>query len=74
MANIFLYTIISVFIVSCISFVGVLTLLIKKELSKKVLLILVSLSAGTLFGGAFLHLLPEATEHTGFTPPFPFWY
>tara|TARA_Y100000310_G_scaffold345531_1_gene466069 strand:- start:3990 stop:4637 length:648 start_codon:yes stop_codon:yes gene_type:complete len=28
---------------------------------------MVSLSAGTLFGGAFLHLLPEAVENTGFT-------
>ena len=30
------------------------------------LLFLVSLSAGTLFGGAFLHLLPETIEESGF--------
>jgi len=28
----------------------------------KILLILVSLSAGALMGGAFLHLIPEAIE------------
>ncbi len=67
MNQIIMYTIASVFIVSCISFVGALTLLIKKDLSKKMLLILVSLSAGTLFGGAFLHLLPEAVGDSGLT-------
>ena len=30
---------------------------------------LVSLSAGTLFGGAFLHLLPETVSELGFTLP-----
>ena len=34
---------------------------------EKTLLFLVSISAGTLFGGAFLHLLPEAIEESGFT-------
>ena len=34
---------------------------------KEVLLLLVSLSAGTLFGGAFLHLLPEAVKRSGFS-------
>lgn len=60
------YVIISVIIVSLVSLVGVVTLLWKGKL-EKILLLLVSLSAGTLFGGAFLHLLPEAIEKEGFS-------
>jgi zinc and cadmium transporter len=63
--GIILYTIISVIVVSLISLIGAATLL-KKYKSDKFLLMLVSLSAGTLFGGAFLHLLPEAVEMNGF--------
>ena len=60
------YTILSVIIVSLVSFVGVLSLSFKDKFLKKMLLFLVSLSAGTLFGGAFLHLLPETIEESGF--------
>jgi len=60
------YTIFSVIIVSLVSLVGIISLSFKKNL-KLLLLPLVSLSAGTLFGGAFLHLLPEAVEKAGFT-------
>ncbi len=62
-----LLTILSVIVVSLVSLVGVITLLWKKKNLDDFLLILVSLSAGTLFGGAFLHLLPEAVEEKGFT-------
>lgn len=55
----------STFLVSLISFVGTLTLLVKERLLEKILLSLVSLSAGVLLGGAFLHLLPEAIETLG---------
>ena len=34
----------------------------EKEILSKILIFLVSLSAGALMGGAFLHLLPEASE------------
>ncbi|MBI2103147.1 ZIP family metal transporter [Candidatus Woesearchaeota archaeon] len=61
------YAIISVLIVSLISLVGVATMSLYSKNIQKTLLILVSLSAGTLFGGAFLHLLPEAVELNGFT-------
>ncbi len=57
-----LWTLASVVIVSLVSLVGVISLLWKWKRLDKMLLILVSLSAGTLFGGAFLHLLPEAAE------------
>ena len=62
-----LLTILSVIVVSLVSLIGVVTLLWKKKNLDDFLLILVSLSAGTLFGGAFLHLLPEAVEREGFT-------
>jgi zinc and cadmium transporter len=54
----------STFLVSLISLVGIFTLIIKDELLKKILLTLVGFSAGALMGGAFLHMLPEALEHS----------
>ncbi|RJQ37324.1 MAG: ZIP family metal transporter [Dehalococcoidia bacterium] len=57
--------IIATMIISLIAFVGALTLVLKKELLNKALLILVALSAGALLGGAFLHLLPEAIADKG---------
>ena len=62
-----IYAIVSVIIVSLVSLAGVLTLSFGEKKLHKFLLILVSLSAGTLLGGAFLHLLPEVVEERGFT-------
>ena len=53
--------------VSLFSLVGVLFIFMRKKQLDKVLLFLVSLSAGSLFGGALLHLLPEIVEEAGFT-------
>jgi len=50
--------------ISLISFVGVLTLMLKERILERILLVLVSLSAGALMGGAFLHLMPEAIEES----------
>ena len=61
------YTIISVLIVSLVSFIGVLSLSLSHKTMDKLLLTLVSISAGTLFGGALLHLLPEAAGESGLT-------
>lgn len=61
-----IYTLISVIVVSLVSLLGVISLLWKRERLDKMLMLLVSLSAGTLFGTAFLHLLPEAVEERGF--------
>jgi zinc and cadmium transporter len=58
--SIYYYTISSIAIVSLISFVGVLVFSVSPEKLKKITLWLVSLSAGTLLGDSFLHLLPEA--------------
>ena len=67
MPNVALFTLTSVFAVSLISFIGILTLTLKENGLKKFLLFMVSFSAGTLFGDAFIHLLPEAAEASGFT-------
>ncbi len=66
MLDVWVYTLVSVLIVSLISFVGVLTLSIKADKLKKILLYMVSFSTGALFGDAFIHLLPEVVEETGF--------
>lgn len=65
--GVWLNSLVSVFIVSVLSLVGIFTLAVKKDNLEKVLLFFVSFSAGALFGGAFFHLLPEAVEEYGFT-------
>ena len=65
MGPVFLYALASVFIVSTISFIGIITLSIKESKLKNVLIYFVSFSAGALFGDAFIHLLPEAVENNG---------
>jgi len=55
----------STFAMSLIAWVGIITLLLKEELLKKIILPLVAFSAGALLGGAFLHLIPETMVRTG---------
>ncbi len=50
-------------IVSLGSLIGVVTLAIKESNLQKIIMLLVSFSAGTMMGGAFLHLMPEAAEY-----------
>ncbi|MDD2703212.1 MAG: ZIP family metal transporter [Candidatus Omnitrophica bacterium] len=52
-------------VVSLISFIGIVSLLLKDNLLERLLFILISFSAGALIGGAFLHLIPEAVEKSG---------
>jgi zinc and cadmium transporter len=63
----------SVLVVSGVSLVRVLTLGLGMARLRKLLLILVSLSVGTLFGSTFFHLLPEAFANQGFGPAVPAW-
>lgn len=60
-------TILSVLIVSLISLVGIFFVFLKRKTLDKLLIFLVSLAAGSLLGGAFLHLIPEIIEGTGFS-------
>jgi len=46
--------------------IGLLTFRLKAESLKKIVLYFVSFSAGGLFGDAFIHLIPEAAEESGF--------
>jgi len=62
-----MYIILSVLIVSLISVIGILFIFLRQKTLDKLLIFLVSLSAGSLLGGAFLHLLPEIIEETGFS-------
>ncbi|MBU0536291.1 MAG: ZIP family metal transporter [Nanoarchaeota archaeon] len=66
MLDSWIYTILSVVIISLISLVGIVGVAVRKELLKKVLFFLVSFSVGALLGGAFIHLLPETFEEYGF--------
>ncbi|MBN1543852.1 ZIP family metal transporter [Candidatus Woesearchaeota archaeon] len=66
-SEIWIYTLVSVSLVSILSLIGVVTLGMSDRLLNKILLFLVSFSAGALFGGAFFHLIPEASEESGIT-------
>ena len=66
MVGIWVYALLSVFLVSLVSFVGIFTLSIKLEKLKKMLIYLISFSAGALFGDAFIHLIPELIEEDAF--------
>jgi len=56
------WILLSVILISCVSFVGIVSLLLKKSLLHRLLVYLVGFAAGALLGDAFLHLLPEAAE------------
>lgn len=62
---IWLAALISVFLVSLISLVGIFALSIKEKVIKRNSILLVSFSAGALFGDAIIHLLPEVFEKMG---------
>src|SRR4030042_1334302 len=64
--SVFVAIIIATFIISLISFVGVLTFFLKEQFLNRILLYLVAFSAGGLIGAAFLDLLPEAISGTVF--------
>jgi zinc and cadmium transporter len=61
MINLF-YIIIGTFSITLCVWAAVFLLALKKDTLKKITIFLVSLSAGSFLGGAFLHLLPEAAE------------
>lgn len=61
--EVWIYTILSVLIVSIVSLIGIFTIGLKEKKIHSFAIILVSLAAGTLLGDAFIHLIPEAFEH-----------
>lgn len=50
----------SVTVVSLIAFIGIVFIGLKESALKRILIASVGFASGTLLGGAFLHLLPEA--------------
>lgn len=58
-----LYTILSILLVSLMALAGIIFLVLKYQLFKKIQTLLISFAIGTLLGGAFLHLIPESLEH-----------
>ncbi len=59
------WIILSGLLMSAIALVGIVTLLLRPATLDRLLLPLVALAAGSLIGGAFFHLIPEAVEATG---------
>ena len=70
MITTWLYAIAAVLVVSLVSLIGILTLAIKEKIMHQIIIYLVSLSAGALLGGAFIHLIPEGMEAYGSSPTF----
>lgn len=60
--NTLIWILLATLFVSLISLIGIITISLKTRILKKILSLLVALSAGALLGGAFLHLIPEALE------------
>jgi len=61
---ILIYIILSTFLVSLLSLIGITALALREKILNKVVFYLVSLSIGGLMGGAFFHLLPEAIDES----------
>ncbi len=59
---VYFYILLALLITSLLSLIGVFFFKISVSKLEKVIMFLVSLSAGTLLGDSFLHLLPEAVE------------
>ena len=62
--SIYTYTILAVLLVSAVSLTGILTLSMSRKKLDEIMTYMVSFATGTLFGGALIHLLPEAYENT----------
>jgi zinc and cadmium transporter len=66
---IFLYILLAVIIVSLISIIGLVLLSLRTKTLHKITHLLVSFAAGSMIGGALLHILPESIDEIpGLTP------
>jgi zinc transporter ZupT len=66
-----LYILATTFFIALLAFVGVFALSLKEKLLNKILLVLVSLSAGAIMGGGFIYisatdLVPEIKKELDF--------
>ena len=60
-----LYAVLAVVVVSILSLVGVFAISLKEATLDRILFVLLSFSAGSILGAAYLDLLPEAIEFLG---------
>jgi zinc and cadmium transporter len=68
-AQVWLYSLTAVVVISAISLVGSIGLVMSRDALQKAVFYLVAFAAGALLGDAFFHLLPEIAEsEAGFTP------
>lgn len=70
----FAWIMVSGIAMSALALVGSVTLLMSAERLQRILLPLVAFAAGTLLGGAMLHMLPGAIEITGPQPAVFLWF
>jgi zinc and cadmium transporter len=61
MIDVLLMSVAATVLVSLVSFIGLLGLGLKTKVLDRIIFLLIGLSAGTLIGDAFIHLIPEAT-------------
>lgn len=62
---VWLYSLLSVLVVSVVSLIGIFFLSLNEVRLQRILFLLVSFAVGALFGDAFIHLLPESFNHLG---------
>ena len=66
-SSVWTQTIVSVLIVSVISFVGIVLLVLREDRLRQIVPLLVSFAVGALLGDALFHILPELAEDGGIT-------
>ena len=67
MLSTWIWILASVLTISLVSFIGVVTIFVRRARLQPALFVLVSLAVGAMLGDTFLHLLPESFERTGDT-------
>lgn len=58
---------------SCIALVGAVTLVLSAQTLEKIVLPLIAFAAGSLIGGAFLHMIPAGISSYGNTTTYYLW-
>ena len=61
-----LWILIACLLNSLVAFVGIILFVFKEKTLKKTIKLLIGLATGTLLGGAFFHLFPEAIDNLGY--------
>ena len=73
MLSVWLYTLSSVFVISLVSFIGLVTIFVKPHRLQATVFIVVGLAVGAMMGDAFIHLLPESFRLAGYSLGVSLW-